>query len=80
MPQDNGAAELSPGPELEEVLEKAPDDWSLHASFGVACLAILWFWTQPDTPSLSRKLASAIFFPVRPACTPLWKAGGWNRL
>ena len=66
LPDSNGAPELNPSPEIEEALEAIPDDWSLHASFAVACLSVIWFWCQADTPSLSRKLASAIFFPVGP--------------
>ena len=52
-------------PDAEEALAEVPDSWSLHGSFTVSCLAVIWFWCQPETPSLSRKLASTIFFPVR---------------
>ena len=54
-------------PEIEEAVGEVPDGWSLHGSFACACLAVVWFWCQAETPSLSRKLSSAIFFPVRPA-------------
>lgn len=63
--EDSGELEVSPLPE-------DPSTWKVQLSFfGAAVLPVLWFWSQAETPALSRKVISCILFPVS-ACTCTW--------
>ncbi|KAK9805057.1 hypothetical protein WJX73_008678 [Symbiochloris irregularis] len=56
-PVDSGALPISPLPD-------DPTPWKVQVSFFVAAvLPVLWFWSQAETPALSRKVVSCILFP-----------------
>ena len=65
--QSDGGPHVQGSTDLDlSVLPEDPSSWKTQLSFfGAGIVPVLWFWSQAETPALSRKVVSCILFPVR---------------